>query len=245
MKMLAMDTTTLVLGVAVLEEGKVLGEVTTNLSKKHSVRLMPTVDSLLKDLDLRIEDIDVLAVTDGPGSYTGIRIGVTTAKTIAWARKIPLYTESSLTVLAMNGLRFSGLVVPLFDARRQRVYTGIYRPDYQHLTEVLPQQVMPLDDLLSELTKHDEPVLFLGDDGKKFQEKIMDQLGTRAVMGLPAENIPRPSQLAWLAWQKMEKGISPASETMTPNYLQLTQAEANLLQKQGNGECTNGERRTD
>ncbi len=245
MKMLAMDTTTLVMGVAVLEEGKVLGEVTTNLSKKHSVRLMPTVDALLKDLDLPIEKIDVLAVTDGPGSYTGIRIGVTTAKTIAWARKIPLYTESSLTVLAMNGLHFSGLVVPLFDARRQRVYTGVYRPDHQHLTEILPQRVMPIDDLLGHLAEHTEPVLFLGDDVKNFQEKIICQLGTRAIMGGPAENIPRPSQLAWLAWRKMEQGIPSASETMTPNYLQLTQAEANLLQKQGNGECLNGERRTD
>lgn len=111
MKILAIDTSTLVLGVAVLEEGSLLGEVTTNLRKNHSVRLMPTIARLLEELELKVEDLDGVAVAAGPGSYTGIRIGFTTAKTIAWSRQIPLVPVSSLAALAMNGYRFPGKVV--------------------------------------------------------------------------------------------------------------------------------------
>ncbi|SFJ73054.1 tRNA (adenosine(37)-N6)-threonylcarbamoyltransferase complex dimerization subunit type 1 TsaB [Thermoflavimicrobium dichotomicum] len=236
MKILAMDTTTLVMGVAVLEENKVLGEVTTNLLKNHSVRLMPTIDRLLKDLDLKMTDMDVIAVTSGPGSYTGIRIGVTSAKTMAWARKIPLYSESSLTVLAMNGFRFPGLVVPIFDARRQRVYSGVYRTCGNKMEEVMKQQVVSIHEWLEQIAKREEPVLFLGDDVQSFRELIIQHLNERAVFGDPAENIPRPSQLGWLIWQKIIQGEKPESQAFTPNYLQLTQAEANWLQKQGNGE---------
>jgi tRNA threonylcarbamoyladenosine biosynthesis protein TsaB len=235
MKMLTMDTSTLVMGVAVLEEGRVLGEVITNLKKNHSVRLMPTIDQLLKDLDLDISEMNAIAVTAGPGSYTGIRIGVTTAKTIAWARQIPVYSESSLTVLAMNGIHFSGMIVPLFDARRNRVYSGVFRADGDRLQEVISQQVVPIDAWLSEIAVRDEPTLFLGDDVVRFKEVIMDHLGDKAVFGQPAENIPRPSQLGWIAWNKWKQGILPESQNFSPNYLQLTEAEANWLQKQRNG----------
>ncbi|MFS8580969.1 MAG: tRNA (adenosine(37)-N6)-threonylcarbamoyltransferase complex dimerization subunit type 1 TsaB, partial [Novibacillus thermophilus] len=124
MKILAIDTSTLVMGVSLLEDDRVLGEVTTNLRKDHSVRLMPTVARLMEELRLSLSELDLIAVASGPGSYTGVRIGVTTAKTMAWSRNLPLIGISSLAVLAMNGLRFDGKIAPLFDARRDRVYTG-------------------------------------------------------------------------------------------------------------------------
>ncbi|WP_168188807.1 tRNA (adenosine(37)-N6)-threonylcarbamoyltransferase complex dimerization subunit type 1 TsaB [Thermoflavimicrobium daqui] len=236
MKILAMDTTTLVMGVAVLENEKVLGEVTTNLLKNHSVRLMPTIDRLLQDLDIPLSEIEAIAVTNGPGSYTGIRIGVTTAKTIAWARKIPLYSESSLTVLAMNGYRFEGLIVPLFDAKRQRAYSGVYRRKGEQLIEVIQPQVASLDGWLDQIKALAEPVLFLGDDVARFHEPIILKLSEQAIFGNPAENIPRPSQLGWIAYQKLKRGEQPEGQMFAPDYLQMTEAEAKWLQKQRNGE---------
>ncbi|MFC7441611.1 tRNA (adenosine(37)-N6)-threonylcarbamoyltransferase complex dimerization subunit type 1 TsaB [Laceyella putida] len=238
MKLLAMDTSTLVLGVAVYdaEENRVLGELTTNLHKNHSVRLMPALDQLLTDLDLSLEEIGALAVTSGPGSYTGIRIGVTTAKTMAWARKLPLYSESSLTVLAMNGRPFPGLIVPMFDARRARAYTGVYKREQGGLAEVLPQQVMEVATLLDRLRERDEPVLFLGDDVAKFHEGIVGVLGDRAEFGNPADHVPRAAQLAWLCGQKWRAHQPPEHADFTPNYLQITEAEANWLKKQGKAE---------
>lgn len=238
MKILAMDTSTLVMGIAVIDgdTSRVLGEVTTNLHKNHSVRLMPALSQLLSDLDLSLDEIGALAVTSGPGSYTGIRIGVTTAKTMAWARQLPLYSESSLTVLAMNGYWFEGLVVPLFDARRRRVYSGAYQRHGEQMLEVIPQQVIELDTYLGMLKELNQPVLFLGDDVAGFADSIRKALGELARFASPAEQIPRPSQLAFLALQKWKNNQLTEQADFTPNYLQMTQAEANWLKKQGSGE---------
>jgi tRNA threonylcarbamoyladenosine biosynthesis protein TsaB len=242
MKLLAMDTTTLVMGVAVLDldEWRLLGEITTNMHKNHSVRLMPTIDGLLRDLDLAMDDIGMIAVTSGPGSYTGIRIGVTTAKTISWARQIPLYSESSLTVLAMNGLWFDGVVVPMIDARRRRVYTGVFERQEDGMGELIPQQVMPVDDLLERLGKLGRSALFLGDDVARFAEEIRAKLGDLARFGSPAEHVPRAGQLALLCARKWQNGEKPEGSDFSPNYLQLTEAEINWQKRHGNGEGAHG-----
>jgi tRNA threonylcarbamoyladenosine biosynthesis protein TsaB len=242
MKLLALDTSTLVMGVAVfdMETKRVLGEVITNLHKNHSVRLMPTIAQLLTELELSLEDIHALAVTSGPGSYTGIRIGVTTAKTMAWARDLPLYSESSLTVLAMNGLRFDGLVVPLFNARRRRVYSGVYAAKDGEMVEVIPAQVVPIENWLEQIEQLGKPVLFLGDDVEKFRQTIVEQLGEMAQFGMAAENLPRPGHLAWVAYRKWSRHEPPEHADFAPNYLQLTEAEANWLKKHGKEEGENG-----
>lgn len=244
MKILAMDTSTLVMGVAVLdaEENRLLGEVTTNLHKNHSVRLMPTISRLLDELELSLDDIGALAVTAGPGSYTGIRIAVTTAKTISWARKLPLYSDTSLRVLAMNGFYFDGVIVPMFDARRRRVYSGGFVREDGEVVEILTQQVIPLDDWLAQIRELNRPVLFLGDDVKRFEDDIFKILGERAFLGTSCENIPRASQLAVLAAKKWKNHERPEQIDFAPNYLQLTEAEVNWLKKHGKGDNMHGEK---
>jgi tRNA threonylcarbamoyladenosine biosynthesis protein TsaB len=220
------------MGVAVLDGQKVLAELVTNSQKQHSVRLMPAIAQLLQQLELRLDEIDVLAVTAGPGSYTGVRIGVTTAKTLAWAQKFPLYGVSTLEVLAQNGQYFPGLIVPMLDARRQRAYTAIYQRAADGVTPVLAPCVVAVDELLAQLAERTETVLFLGDDVANFAVQIEAQLGARAVFGHAAANLLSPAQLGQLAWQKWRAGESPVGDDFAPNYLQPTQAEKNLSAKQ-------------
>lgn len=238
MKVLAIDTSTLVMGVALLEEDRILGEVTTNLRKDHSVRLMPMVARLLEELRLTFSDLDLIAVAAGPGSYTGVRIGVTTAKTMAWSRNLPLIGISTLAVLAMNGMRFGGKIAPLFDARRDRIYTGLFQGgESGEVRPVKKERVVSVDEWLKEL-EGEGPVLFLGDDVDRFRERISDALGENAFFGLPPENIPRASCLGRLAlerWKREGKGEGP---DFAPNYLQLAEAEVKWLSRRGNGKST-------
>jgi tRNA threonylcarbamoyladenosine biosynthesis protein TsaB len=235
MKLLAMDTSTSVMGIAVmdLENQHILGETTCYFPKNHSIHFMPAMDHLLQELELTLIQIDLLAVTSGPGSYTGVRIGVTTAKTLSWAKKLPLYSESSLTVLAMNGLRFPGVVVPLFDARRQRVYSGVYRQNGDQMKEVYPQQVVEIDHWLEQIAQVECSVLFLGNDVVHFRDEVEKRLGNRAQFGFATENILHPSQLAMIAWRKWIAHDPPEHIDFAPNYLQMTEAEANWLKTAG------------
>ena len=124
MTILAIDTSNTALGVALLEENQVLGEYMTNLKKNHSIRIMPAIQMLMKDCERTPSDLTKIVVAKGPGSYTGIRIGVTIAKTLAWTLKLPLVGVSSLEILAGVGRYFDGYVSPIFDARRGQVFTG-------------------------------------------------------------------------------------------------------------------------
>ena len=147
MTILAIDTSNYSLGVALLEENLVLGEYITNLKKNHSVRIMPAIQTLMKDCERVPKDITKIVVAKGPGSYTGVRIGVTIAKTMAWSLKIPLVGVSSLEILAAGtGRYFDGFVSPLFDARRGQVYTGLYAYQDGNLTAVKEDRLVMLAD---------------------------------------------------------------------------------------------------
>jgi tRNA threonylcarbamoyladenosine biosynthesis protein TsaB len=229
MKILAVDTSTLVLSVAVLDEQKVLGEKTTNLQKNHSIRLMPAIDELLQNLELSLSDMDLLAVTKGPGSYTGVRIGVTTMKTFAWAIGKPYIGISTLAVLAMNGVHFPGLIVPLLNARRDQVYTAIYQAESGALRAQLPEQLMPVETLLEQLQQQTQSVLFLGDNVTLFAIEIQQMLGEQAVLAPLAFNFPQASKLGYLALERWKQSSRGENADFAPDYLQLTLAEKNLL----------------
>jgi len=233
-KLLTIDTSTLVLGVGLLDGRRVLGEVTTNLHKNHSVRLMPAIVQLMENLGLDAQELDGVAVASGPGSYTGIRIGFTTAKTIAWSRSIPLVTVSSLAALAMNGLRFPGGIVPLFDARRNRVYTGLYRRIGDEVTCAVEEQVIDIDQWLEQL-EDQGPLLFLGEDAFRFQEQIQQVLGDEAQFGTGRENLVSAAHLGQLAVTRLEAGHVEGPEA-TPEYLQMTEAEAKWVSQQRRGQ---------
>ncbi|MCC3359704.1 tRNA (adenosine(37)-N6)-threonylcarbamoyltransferase complex dimerization subunit type 1 TsaB [Bacillus sp. REN16] len=227
MKVLAIDTSNYVLGVALVDEAKVIGEVITNLPKNHSVRVMPTIEHLMKECDIKPKELDRIVVAMGPGSYTGVRIGVTIAKTLAWSLQIPLAGVSSLEALAANGRYFNGFISPLFDARRGQVYTGLYQYEEENLNSIEEDKIILLSEWVEELKKKETPVLFIGNDLVIHKEQIETDLGQLAYVAPYTDWNPRPSELAELGLKKEPVDV----HTFVPNYIRLAEAEANWLGK--------------
>ena len=228
MTILAIDTSNLTLGVALVKDGKVIAEHISHLKKNHSVRAMPAIDELLKECGLEPNDLTQIAVAKGPGSYTGVRIGVTIAKTLAWSLNIPIKTVSSLEVLAANGRFFQGLICPLFDARRGQVYTGLYQYRDGKLHGLEEDQNILLEDWLKKLKAMDQQVLFIGSDTGIHREMIERILDEQAVIADPALQLPRPSELALIGELKEDEPV----HSIVPNYIRLAEAEAVWLEKQ-------------
>lgn len=226
---LAIDTSINVLGVAVANEKKVIAELITNEKKNHSVRLMPAIDHLLKEVDLNPKQLDRIIVAEGPGSYTGVRIGVSVAKTLAWSLQIPLVGISSLEVLAYNGRYFPGVVSPLFDARRGQVYTGLYRFEQGAIQTVKEDQIIDAADWANELKRRNEPVLFLGNDIEKHRDTFESILQKLANFGELSQLNPRPGELAIVG---MKRDPEVHVHHFTPNYVQLAEAEKKWLTAQ-------------
>src|SRR3954471_19858586 len=199
MTILAIDTSNYPLGVALIEEDQVLGEYMTNLKKNHSVRIMPAIQTLMKDCDRVPADLTKIVVAKGPGSYTGVRIGVTVAKTLAWTLNIPLVGISSLEILAAGtGRYFNGYVSPLFDARRGQVYTALYQYQNSKLAAVRQDQLVMLADWAAGLQEMDKSILFVGNDLPLHHVKIEEILGNKAIFAGITEHNPRPAELAAL-----------------------------------------------
>lgn len=230
MNVLAIDSSNLVMGVAVTSNGKVLGELMTNSRKNHSERLMPAIDRLLEDAGLKPGDLDRIAVAEGPGSYTGLRIGVTIAKMLAWSLKKELAGVSSLEIVAQNGRYFDGYIAPFFDARRDQVFAGLYENRNGKVIRSIPDRLVLIKDWIEELKELNKPVLFLSNDLVKWTSLLCTL--PFAVFGDNAQNVPRASELARLG---EEKQPVPDIHHFLPSYLRLAEAEAKWLAERRQG----------
>ncbi|WP_110926856.1 tRNA (adenosine(37)-N6)-threonylcarbamoyltransferase complex dimerization subunit type 1 TsaB [Bacillus massiliglaciei] len=229
MKVLAIDTSNFTLGIALADRGQVVGEYITNLKKNHSVRVMPAIQTLLKDCDTKPEDLDRIVVAKGPGSYTGVRIGVTIAKTLAWTLKIPLSAVSSLEVLAANGRHFQGMISPLFDARRGQVYTGLYAfSEDGTIQTVMEDCNMLSSEWGKQLHELGKPVLFVGQDMDLHREALTEAMGDQAFFAPASLFNPRPGELALIGSERPEEDI----HHFVPNYIRMAEAETKWLEQQ-------------
>lgn len=227
MKVLAIDTSNYVLGIAVIDEEKVIGEYITNVKLNHSIRVMPAIENLLKDCGVSPTELTKIVVAKGPGSYTGVRIGVTIAKTLAWTLKIPLVGVSSLAILAAPLARyFNGMVSPIFDARRGQVYTGLYQSVQGQLTVTEKDQLVLSKDWAAKLKQGSDKILFVGNDLPLHQQAIQDILEEQAIFAQVTEHNPRPAELAWLGKDLPGEDI----HSFVPNYIRLAEAEAKWLE---------------
>ncbi|MFD1363440.1 tRNA (adenosine(37)-N6)-threonylcarbamoyltransferase complex dimerization subunit type 1 TsaB [Lentibacillus salinarum] len=228
MNILAMDTSNQLLGVALLQDDQLIGEMTTNIKRNHSVRLMPAINQLMRDVDMTPQDLDKIVVAKGPGSYTGVRIGLTTAKSMAWALDIPVVGVSSLEALAWQGRFYNAYINPFFDARRGRVYTGLYQQQSHKFDLVCQEKNVLMENWLKDLADKQQDVLFLSPDMDIHQEMIKTYLGNRAVIPDGPFHMADPSHLALAGSYKAPDN----THTLTPNYLRLAEAEANWLKKE-------------
>ncbi len=232
MLLLGLDTSTTVCSVAVGEEGKLLAEYLLNIQKTHSQRLMPLIISLLKDSDVQRTQLEGIAVAAGPGSFTGIRIGMATARGLAQGLGIPLIGVNTLEALAGIGASYPSLLCPLLDARREQVYTAVYRGGGSNLEEVEPPQALSLVELARLLKSHGEKVLFLGDNLPAFR-KVLEPALPEQYGEMPlAASLNRASsvlQRAFMTWHR--DGPTPLY-ALKPFYLRLPEAQRRLLEKQ-------------
>ncbi|MGD7045882.1 tRNA (adenosine(37)-N6)-threonylcarbamoyltransferase complex dimerization subunit type 1 TsaB [Jeotgalibacillus proteolyticus] len=236
MNVLVIDTSAVPLSIALLNEQTVLAETMINRKKNHSLQAMPAIESMLRSVDLAPKDLTRIVVAKGPGSYTGVRIGVTLAKTLAWTLSIPLVAVSSLAALTGPGRYFNGFVCPVFNARRGQAYTGLYTYKNQELVQVKEDMNGLMEDWLDELVKLDEKILFTGQDAAVFREQIEDKLGDQAVFASLAENMPRAAELG-LIGMKMEPGNV---HDVVPNYIRMAEAETKWLEQQKKADSHEG-----
>ena len=213
MKVLAFDTSSKALSLAILEDKQVLAETTINIKKNHSITLMPAIDFLMASLDWTPKDLDRIVVAEGPGSYTGLRIAVATAKTLAHTLNIELVGMSSL--LSLVPRQQEGLLVPLMDARRNNVYAGFY----ENAKPVMPEAHLSFAEVLEKVTDA-EQVTFVGEVGP-FVEQIQEQLPQASYQ----ETLPNAANLALWAWDKKADSL----HDFVPNYLKRVEAEENWL----------------
>jgi tRNA threonylcarbamoyl adenosine modification protein YeaZ len=164
MKLLAIDTSTDYLSIAVTDGAATLARCHTKADRRHSILLVPTIARLLKKARLKIKDMGCFAVSVGPGSFTGLRIGVTVVKGFAYALKKPIVAVPTLDCIAENAKKENGVICPVLDARKGKVYACIYRSDGKKLKRLSRYLLLPYEELLKKLKRYDK-VVFLGDAG--------------------------------------------------------------------------------
>ena len=214
MKIAAFDTSSKALTLAILEDETLLAQMTLNIKKNHSITLMQAIDFLTNSLDMKPTDLDRIVVAQGPGSYTGLRIAVATAKTLAHTLKIELVGVSSL--LALVPEQAEGLVIPIMDARRNNVYAGFY----QSGQSVRPEAHLPLAEVLEIAGVADQPVTFVGETAV-FAEQIGAALPQAAIQ----PSLPDAAAIGRLGLDLPAQSI----HDFVPNYLKRVEAEENWL----------------
>lgn len=232
MIVLSIDSATEAASCAVLEDNKLLSEITFNFKKQHSVILMPLVDNLLKNLQLDLKDIDGFVVSKGPGSFTGLRIGMSMIKGLSQGTKKPFVSVSSLDALAYNMAYTSGIICPIIDALRDNVYTALYSFKDNNLVKEQDYTVIHIDELINLLKEKQQPVCFIGDAVPKFKDKLNESL-EKVSFAPPHLNLVRASALGELGLKLLNQGTQDNLYTSAPIYLRKSQAEREYDKKMG------------
>lgn len=225
MKILGLDSSGIVASVAVVEDENLLAEYTVNYKKTHSQTLLPMLDTIAGMIELDLDTIDAIAVAAGPGSFTGLRIGSATAKGLGLALKKPLVSIPTTEALAYNLFGTQGLICPLMDARRNQVYTGIYRYEGEKLVTVEAQMAVDIGEIAEKLNALGEPVIFLGDGVPVFREKLSELLKISYEFAPAHLNKQRAGAVAALGLRYAFEGRLETATEHKPDYLRMSQAE--------------------
>ena len=228
---LAFETSAKAASVALMENGKLLGESFQNTGLTHSQTLMSMAEDLLDACGKSAQQVTAVAAAAGPGSFTGVRIGVAAAKGFAWGKEIPCYGVSTLEAMAENLGVWQGYVVPTMDARRSQTYTAIFHAEQGKLTRILEDCAISFEELGEKLKNCKESIFLVGDGAVLCYNTLLE-----AVPGLvlPPEHRlhQRAAGVALLAQRQMDAGIPGDGAALTPNYLRLSQAERERLARE-------------
>ncbi len=228
MKILALDSSAIVASVAVCEDEKILAQYTLNNGNTHSETLLPMIESVMRSLELTVDDIDLFAVSAGPGSFTGVRIGAATLKGLAFASDKPCSEVSTLEAIAHN-LRFhKGLICPVMNARRAQVYTALFRSDGKKLERLMPDSALAISELDKILSEYGEEICFCGDG----YEITRDAIKLTSLRYVPeCLRLQSAASVAFVALQNFRNGISCSDTELGVNYLRPSQAERERAEK--------------
>lgn len=216
---------------AVIDENMVLGEYSLNQDFSHSEKLVPVIKEILDSLNLELSEIDLYGVSLGPGSFTGLRIGVATIKAFAHLFDKPVVGVSTMEALAFN-LPYNNIVVPMIDARRDRVYTGIYSWKDEELITLMEPDALEVDILMEKLDENYEDIVVNGDGTLLHRERIKEKLQDKVKFASIGSNSCRAASVGELALIKYNKGQRDNFYTLAPDYLRRSQAERQLKEKE-------------
>ena len=233
MIILALESSGLVASAALVSEDRLIGEYTTNFKKTHSQTLLPMMDALLQMTGIDISEIDAFAISGGPGSFTGLRIGSATVKGLAMATGKPVINVPTLEGLACNFFGTDSVICPLMDARRNQTYTALYAYEGDQLICLSPQKAVKIEEILEEVNRLGRKVIFLGDGVPVFKEKIT------ALVTVPWQLAPahlaaqRAGAVGVRAITYYKEGKTETAAQHKPEYLRLSQAERERMEKAG------------
>ena len=225
MIILAVDTATTSCSVAIVDKKSVLAEVTLLRKETHSKHLMDMIHTAIGFSGLEISDLDGFAVVRGPGSFTGLRIGITTVKGLAAALKKPLVGISSLEALAMQVSEWPYLICPLLDARRGEVYFSRYRVVEGRLTAAVDEGVLPLENAIQDIH---EASIFVGNGTHLYRKAVLDMMGGAAFFAPMPQNTIKASTVAFLSLNKFQNKDTDDIQRFIPRYIRKSDAELNL-----------------
>ena len=230
MLILAFETSAKAASVALTQDGNLLGESYQNTGLTHSQTLMVMAEDLLKQCSKTVSDLDAVAVAEGPGSFTGVRIGVAAAKGLAWGAELPCYGVSTLEAMAVSLGIYEGYVCPCMDARRNQVYNALFYVNQGKLERLREDRAIALADLKTELEQLNAPIYLVG-DGSRLTHKTLSAEIPNLILPPEHRLHQRAVGVAILAEAKAAAGESGDGAALTPNYLRLSQAERERAEK--------------
>jgi tRNA threonylcarbamoyladenosine biosynthesis protein TsaB len=226
MKILAIDTTTFLGSVALVEDDRLVSALQQGTSVTYSERLISGIDHLLQNANWAKDDLDLIAVAVGPGSFTGLRIGMATAKGLAVALGTPLVGVSSLCVMANSADVLDGKVAAILDARRDEVYAAVYQyKDGAYAKTLMDECVLPPDKLCAALKKIKGVKICVGDGARRYRNIFAKKLKGEVAFPHDAKNFPHAGYLATLARERYEEKGADEAEDLAPNYIRISDAE--------------------
>lgn len=234
MKILAFDSTATSASVAVFDDDNLIGEFFINTKQTHSQTLLPMAESLLKNTKVDVKDIDLFAVNTGPGSFTGVRIGVAAVKGMAMALNKPCVAVSTLDSMAYNLLDVNCTAVCVMDARCNQVYNANFKVDNGNIEKLCDDRALSIDELTDELKSVDGHIVLVGDGAKLCFDKMKDAIPNIKIASIQ-NRYQKASSTALVALNLYNNGKTLTAEELMPYYLRLPQAERELKKREESG----------